>query len=102
MYVDVDVHKRVCRAAMVNEDGAVVDECSFRNSKTGIEDLMMRLDACKNRMVVAVESTANLWIPLYDHLEAKGIRVVLSNPYKTRAIERSGGACMIGLLLPCE
>jgi transposase len=86
MYVGVDVHKKVCRAAMVNEDGAVVDECSFRNSTTGIDELVMRLDAFTDRMVVAVESTANLWIPLYDYLEERGIRVVLSNPYKTRLI----------------
>jgi len=37
MYVGVDVHKRVCRAAMVNDEGELVDEFSFTNSKRGIE-----------------------------------------------------------------
>jgi transposase len=86
MYVGVDVHKKVCRAAMVNDVGEMVDEFSFRNSKTGIEELTMRLDAFKDRTVVAVESTANLWIQIYDRLEERGIHVVLSNPYKTRLI----------------
>jgi len=33
-----------------------------------------------------VESTANLWVGLYDFLEGHGVRVVLSNPSKTRLI----------------
>jgi len=86
MYVGVDVHKRVCRAAIVNAEGTVVDEVSFRNSKTGIDELVTRLDAATDRVVVAVESTATLWIQIYDRLEERGIRVVLSNPYKTRLI----------------
>jgi transposase len=86
MYVGVDVHKRVCRAAMVNDVGAVVDAFSFRNAPRGIEDLVMRGEAFRDRVVVAVESTANLWIQLYDSLEERGIRVVLSNPYTTRLI----------------
>jgi transposase len=86
MYVGVDVHKRVCRAAMANDEGELVDEFSFMNSKRGIEDFMMKLEAFKERVLVAVESTANLWIRLYDSLEDHGVQVVLSNPSKTRLI----------------
>lgn len=86
MYVGVDVHKRVCRAAMVNDKGELVDEFSFMNSKRGIGDFMMKLEVFRDRVLVAVESTANLWIRLYDALEEGGIRVVLSNPSKTRLI----------------
>jgi len=86
MYVGVDVHKRVCRAAMVNDEGELVYEFSFGNCSKGIEDFMMNLEAFKDRMLVAVESTANLWIRLYDSLEEHGIHVVLSNPSKTRLI----------------
>ena len=86
MYVGVDVHKKVCRAAMVNDEGELVDEFSFTNSKRGIEDFMMRIEAFRDSVLVAVESTANLWIRLYDSLEDHGIRVVLSNPSKTRLI----------------
>ena len=86
MYVGVDVHKRVCRAAVVNDEGELVDEFSFRNSEKGIEDFMMKIEAFKDEALVAVESTANLWVRLYDSLEEHGVRVVLSNPAKTRLI----------------
>jgi transposase len=86
MYVGVDVHKKVCRAAMANDEGELVEEFSFTNSKKGIEAFMMKIEAFKERVLVAVESTANLWIRLYDSLEERGIRVVLSNPSKTRLI----------------
>jgi len=86
MYVGVDVHKRVCRAAVVNDEGELVDEFSFRNSEKGIEDFMMKIEAFKDEALVAVESTANLWVRLYDSLEEHGVRVVLSNPSKTRLI----------------
>lgn len=86
MYVGVDVHKKVCRAAMTNDEGELVEEFSFMNSKKGIEDFMMKIEAFKERVLVAVESTANLWIRLYDSLEDHGVQVVLSNPSKTRLI----------------
>ena len=86
MYVGVDAHKKVCRAAMVNDEGELVDEFSFRNCSKGIEDFMMRIEAFKDEALVAVESTANLWIRIYDFLEEHGIQVVLSNPSKTRLI----------------
>ena len=38
MCIGVDVHKRVCRAAMVNDEGEVMDEFSFKNSPPGIDD----------------------------------------------------------------
>jgi len=47
---------------------------------------MMKIEAFGDRVLVAVESTANLWIRLYDSLEDHGVQVVLSNPSKTRLI----------------
>lgn len=46
----------------------------------------MKLEAFRAKVLVAVESTANLWIRLYDSLEDRGISVVLSNSSKTRLI----------------
>jgi transposase len=86
MYVGVSVHKKVCRAAIANDEGDLVEEFSFTNSKKGIEDFMMKIEAFKERVLVAVESTANLWTRLYDPLEDHGVQVVLSNPSKTRLI----------------
>jgi len=86
MYVGVDVHKKVCRAAMMNDEGEMADEFSFKNSKRGIEEFVMKIELFRDTVQVAVESTGNLWIRLYDCLEERGIRIVLSNPYKTRLI----------------
>jgi len=35
---------------------------------------------------VAIESTGNLWIPIYNHLEDEHIHTILTNPQKTRLI----------------
>jgi transposase len=87
MYIGVDVHKKVCRAAVVNAEGELVDEFNFSNTRTGIGEFISGIEAFrKGGVVVALESTANLWIPLYDSLEENGVRVVLSNPSKTRLI----------------
>ena len=85
-YVGVDVHKKVCRAAMLDDEGELVDECSFANSEKGVDEFLMRVEPFKDEVLAAVESTGNLWIRLYDCLEERGVRIVLSNPYKTRLI----------------
>ena len=84
--VGVDVHKRFCQAAAVDDSGVLLDEFRFENSEEGIRGLALRLEAFEEAVKVAVESTANLWMQLYDRLEAKGLQVVLSNPAKTRVI----------------
>lgn len=86
IYVGVDVHKKVCRAAVVDDEGELIDEFSFKNCSRGIEVFMVNLEAFRAKVLVAVESTANLWIRIYDCLEDRGISVVLSNPSKTRLI----------------
>jgi transposase len=49
-------------------------------------DFMMRIEAFRDETLVAVESTGNHWVRLYDFLLEEGVRVVLSNPSKTRLI----------------
>ena len=44
----VDALKKVCRAVVLNE-GELVDEFSFRNSKRGIEDFMMKIEVFKDK-----------------------------------------------------
>ncbi|MGC8998190.1 MAG: hypothetical protein ACP5JW_02125 [Candidatus Bathyarchaeia archaeon] len=45
VYVGVDVHKRVCRAAIVNDERELVGKFSFRNSRKGVEDFMMKIES---------------------------------------------------------
>jgi transposase len=82
-YVGVDIGKRRCRAAFVDEDGEVVDEFSFRNDFVGISMFLSRLSVGDR---VVMESTGSLWVNLYDALEEEGFSVVLANPLKMKAI----------------
>ncbi|HDO41356.1 MAG TPA: IS110 family transposase [Candidatus Bathyarchaeota archaeon] len=82
-YVGVDVSKRKCRAAFIDEDGEIVEEFSFRNDFVGISMFLSRLSLGDR---VVMESTGNLWVNLYDALEERGFSVVLANPLKMKAI----------------
>ena len=85
-YVGIDVHKKMCQAAIIDEDGTPLDEIRFRNDVEGIENFALKLTTFHDDMKAVVESTGNLWIQIHDSLEEHGFNVVLSNPYKTRLI----------------
>ena len=85
-YVGIDVHKKMCQAAIIDEEGELLDEIRFRNDVEGIEDFAMKLTTFRDEVKAVVESTGNLWIQVHDRLEEHGFNVVLSNPYKTRLI----------------
>ncbi len=82
-YVGIDVGKAKCRAALVNQKGIVEKEFFFENNSRGIKNLV---SALTSEDQVVMESTGNLWLNIYDTLDAKRIRVVLANPLKTKAI----------------
>ena len=85
-YVGIDVHKKMCQVAIIDEDGTPLDEIRFRNDEQGIEDFALKLTTFRDDVKAVVESTGNLWIQVHDRLEAHGFDIVLSNPYKTRLI----------------
>jgi transposase len=85
-YVGIDVHKKMCQAAVLDEDGTLLDEQRFQNSPEGIEEFADKLSIFRNEMRATVEFTGNLWIPILDRLESRGFDVALSNPSKTRLI----------------
>jgi len=64
MYVGVDVGKSKCRAAMMNQEGKITTEFSFKNDSEGISRLasMLTMD---DRVVM--ESTGAYWLNLYNH-----------------------------------
>jgi transposase len=82
-YVGIDVGKSRCRAALMDQKGDIVDEFFFENNCQGIEQLTSVLNEEDS---VVMESTGNLWLNIYNTLDSKGIRVVLANPMKTKAI----------------
>ncbi|MGB9854281.1 MAG: IS110 family transposase [Candidatus Bathyarchaeales archaeon] len=82
-YVGVDLGKRKCRAAVVDREGVLVDEFSFSNDFEGIKRFVSRLSEGDS---VVMESTGNLWLNLYEAVEANGVRAVLANPLKMKVI----------------
>lgn len=82
-YVGIDVGKARCRAALMNQKGAIESEFSFENNTKGIATLLSTLTVEDS---VVMESTGNLWLNIYDALDHRNIKVVLANPMKTKAI----------------
>ncbi len=85
-YVGIDVHKKMCQAAVLDDDGELLDQIRFLNKKEDIKDFAMKLLTFRDDVKAVVESTGNLWIQIHDILEEFGFEVFLSNPGKTRLI----------------
>ena len=85
-YVGIDVHKKMRQAAVLDEDGKLLDEIRFANTPEEIEEFSGKLSTFRDEVKAVVESTGNLWIQIHDRLEEHGFDVALSNPSKTRLI----------------
>jgi transposase len=82
-FVGLDIGKRKCRAAIMNQEGNILDEFWFTNNREGIKGLAAKLTV-QDRVVM--ESTGSVWTNLYDRLDDNHIHVSLANPLKTKAI----------------
>ena len=82
-FVGLDIGKWKCRAAIMNQEGLILDEFWFTNDNEGIETLTAKLTV-QDRVVM--ESTGSVWTNLYDRLDDRHIHVSLANPLKTKAI----------------
>ena len=56
-YVGIDVHKKMCQVAVLDDDGELLDETRFRNTLEGIEEFAQRLSAYGDEVKAVVEST---------------------------------------------
>ena len=69
----------------MDEQGRILDEAAFTNTKEGLASLIERIKPYGEAKAV-LESTGNFWLKSYEALEKERIHVSLSNPLKTRAI----------------
>ena len=88
-YVGIDVHKKMCQAAILDEDGELLEEKRFMNTPEGIEEFAQSLTTTRGEVQAVLESTGNLWIQVHDRLEGHGIPVALSSPANSRLIKDS-------------
>jgi len=82
-YIGVDIGKKRCRVAVVDEEGSVTDEFNFGNDSFGLDRFVSGLSSDDK---VVMESTGNLWVNLYDAVEECGAVVLLANPLKMKVI----------------
>ena len=91
VYVGIDVHKKYCQAALMNNNGHIVKELRFDNTSQGASNLITLARSIDTQVQAVVEPSANFWIRIYEKLEQEGVDVKLSNPLRTKAIEPSSG-----------
>ena len=88
-YVGIDVHKKVCQVAILNEDGDLLEETRFVNTLEGIDEFAEKLSATREDIYAILESTGNLWVQIHERLEKQGVNVSLSSPSNSRLISDS-------------
>jgi transposase len=64
--VGIDVHKRRCQACIKDEKGRLIGEVSFARDEEGIRSFH-RLLQNHGEAKIVLESTGNLWVPIYDN-----------------------------------
>jgi transposase len=89
-HLGIDVGKRICRVALKDDMGKILDEFFFGNSYQGILELIKRIqDHGTKKCNAVLESTGNMWMRIHDTLEDNGIDTILANPYKTKIIAQA-------------
>lgn len=81
LHVGLDVHKDFVQACFVDDAGRIVREKKFVTSPVGLRRLCWE---AKGGKCVLEASTSCL--PVYDALQAEGIRVRVAHPLKVKAI----------------
>jgi transposase len=89
VYVGIDVHKKYCQAALMNDNGQITHELRFDNTTKGASNLVNLAKSIDPHIKAVVEPSANFWIRIYDKLENEGVEVKLTNPLRTKAIAQA-------------
>ena len=90
-YVGIDVGKRHHQAVVVDEQGeSYGDALGFSNTRSGVESLVERLGDLGEPVKVALESSGQYWLCLYDQLSSRGYDVAVINPLQINAYRRTG------------
>jgi transposase len=89
-HLGINVGKRICRIALKDDKGKILDEFFFGNNSQGILELIKRTQNYRTKKCNAVlESTGNMWMRIHYTLEDNGIDTILANPYKTKIIAQA-------------
>jgi transposase len=90
-FVGIDVGKRHHQAVVVDQQGEQCgDAIGFSNTRSGVESLVERMEALDEPVNVALESSGQYWLCLYDQLTSRGYHVAVINPLQINAYRRTG------------
>ena len=85
VYVGIDSHRDFLQVAIVDSKGKLLEEKRVENTPEDMEELLSMLPYGSR---IAVESSS-IWRDAYGRIKDAGFDVVLSNPFKTKAIAYS-------------
>ena len=83
-YVGIDIHRDYGVACVQDSKGEILDEFRFGNDTEGIIKVKEKLG--NHNSHIAIESTGNMWVVLWDKLEESESDLHLVHPLKTKAI----------------
>jgi len=81
-YTGIDLHKKTSFITTIDERGQVVKRANLKNVTN---EIIKYFDDLVDDTRVVIESMSS-WYWLYDLLTEKGLKVIISNPVKTKAI----------------
>jgi transposase len=90
-FIGIDVGKRHHQAVIVDDQGEHCgDPLGFSNTRSGIKVLVERLESLDEPVKVALESSGQYWLCLYDQLTSRGYSVAVLNPLQINAYRNIG------------
>jgi transposase len=84
-YVGLDVHKEYCQAAILNEQGELVEEKRIQTSEQGFKQLARAIDKGSS---IVMEASCSFYTP-HDYFSGRGYDVRVAHPKNVKAIASS-------------
>jgi len=85
-YIGIDISKKSFTVSILDEEGeALTKSFTYSCNREGMQKLIDKISSLKlekDKVVIGIEATGNLWENLYSFL--KGYKVIILNPYQTR------------------
>jgi transposase len=84
-YVGLDVHKEYCQAAILDEQGKLVEQKQIQTSEQGFKQLAKAIDKGSS---IVMEASCSFYTP-YDYFSGRGYTVKVAHPANVKAIASS-------------
>jgi len=90
-FCGIDIAKRKHDAAILDQEGNLQDKfIKITNTASGFEEILSKLQALDQDVLIGMEATGHYWLALFDALSAAGYKIVVLNPLQISTYRRSG------------